>query len=79
MQTLLPVLAEQAPSVGVWAQNITSGGAGVALIYVVKKIVDGSIVWRPMAEILEKAITAIEAANERDDIYIAMIKKKLDE
>jgi len=79
MQAFLPVLAEQSATATAWVQNITSGGAGAALLYLVKKMVDGSIVWRPMAEILERAIEAIEAANDRDDTYAILLRKKLDE
>lgn len=60
-----------------WVQSLLSGGAGAALLYLVKKMVDGSIVWRPMAEILERAIVAIEDANERDEVYQGIIKEKM--
>jgi len=60
-----------------WVQSLISGGAGAALLYLVKKMVDGSIVWRPMAEILERAIAALEDANERDEVYKEIIKKKM--
>jgi len=64
-------------SAAVWIQTVTQGGAGAALIFFVKKVADGTLVWRDTAEMLDRATVALEEANERGDVYHEFVKSRM--